>query len=46
MANLSLEALHDLAVEVLCASRTSRDNATAVAQALVAAEADGLAGHG
>ena len=46
MANLTLEALHDLAVEVLCASRTSRDNATAVAEALVAAEADGLAGHG
>ncbi len=46
MANLTLEALHDLAVRVLYASRTSRENATAVADALVAAEADGLAGHG
>ena len=46
MANLTLEALHDLAVGVLCASRTSPENAAAVAEALVAAEADGLAGHG
>lgn len=46
MATVTLKELHDLAVRVLTASRTSADNAAAVAKALVAAEADGLAGHG
>ncbi len=43
---LTLEDLHELAVRVLAASNTSLENATAVAQALVAAEGDGIASHG
>ena len=43
---LTLEDLHELAVRVLTASNTNHDNATAVAQALVAAEGDGIASHG
>jgi (2R)-3-sulfolactate dehydrogenase (NADP+) len=43
---LSLDAARDLARAALVACRTSEANATAVAAALVAAEADGLAGHG
>jgi len=43
---LTLEALHELAVGVLVASKTAPGNAVSVADALVAAEADGLAGHG
>ena len=46
MGNLSLDRLQDLAVRTLRASRTSPANAAAVAAALVAAEADGQAGHG
>ena len=46
MANLSLHQLQDLAVRVLTASKTSPGNARSVAAALVAAEADGQAGHG
>jgi (2R)-3-sulfolactate dehydrogenase (NADP+) len=43
---LTLEALHELAVSVLVASKTAPGNAVLVADALVAAEADGLVGHG
>ncbi len=43
---VTLEALHELAVRVLTAQGTSRENAEEVAKALVAAEADGLKGHG
>ncbi len=46
MANLALDRLRDLAVRALCASETSPKNARSVAAALVAAEADGQAGHG
>ncbi len=43
---LSLEQLHQLVVNALKRHNTSEENAAAVARALVAAEADGLAGHG
>lgn len=46
MAKLSLDRLQDLAVRALIASKTSPGNAGSVAAALVAAEADGQAGHG
>ena len=46
MANRSLEDLHDLAVAVLKASKTSHENAVSVANALIKADADGLASHG
>lgn len=44
--NVSAPALTDLTVRVLTNSNTSEDNAWAVADALVAAELDGLASHG
>src|SRR5215510_13369981 len=43
---ISLAAAHDLVVAALTANRTSADNARAVAEALVTAEADGITGHG
>lgn len=43
---LSLEDAHALAVSALCASGTDATVAQSVARALVAAEADGQAGHG
>jgi (2R)-3-sulfolactate dehydrogenase (NADP+) len=43
---LSLQALHDLAKEILIAHDTGEANAEQVAAALVAAEADGQKGHG
>ena len=43
---LTIEEAHDLAVRALCGHNTSAENAQAVARALVAAEADGLSGHG
>jgi (2R)-3-sulfolactate dehydrogenase (NADP+) len=43
---LSLVQAHELAVGVLMAAGVTRDNAEHVARALVAAEADGQAGHG
>lgn len=46
MANKSLGDLHDLAVGVLKASKTSHENAVSVANALIKADADGLASHG
>jgi len=42
----SLDQLHQIAVSALCAHNTSPANAEHVAKALVAAEADGLKGHG
>ncbi len=45
-AALSLAAAEQLATDALCASRTSEANARITARALVAAEADGQAGHG
>ncbi len=42
----SLDQLYQIAVQALCAHNTSPDNADYVAKALVAAEADGLKGHG
>ena len=44
--NLSLDALQALAEAILVAHETSTKNAAQVAAALVAAEADGQAGHG
>jgi len=44
--NLSLDQLHQMAVKALSAHNTSPENANLVAKALVAAEADGLKGHG
>ena len=44
--NLSLDALHDLAKDILIAHDTNDINAEQVAAALVAAEADGQGGHG
>lgn len=41
-----LDQLHQMAVKALCAHNTRKDNADHVAAALVAAEADGLKGHG
>ena len=46
MATLSLDEAHELVAQALMRCRTSADNAGAVARALVAAEADGLKGHG
>lgn len=46
MPVLSIEQMHDLGVRVMTASKTSRDTAEAIADALVAAEADGLSSHG
>ena len=43
---LSLDALHNLAKEILIAHDTNDINAEQVAAALVAAEADGQSGHG
>ena len=43
---IDLDALEDLATAVLVNSNTSQSNATCVASALVAADADGLASHG
>ncbi len=43
---LSLDELRALAVAVLVANDTSKTNAACVAEALVAAEADGQKGHG
>ena len=46
MAVRSLGDLHDLAVGVLKASKTSHENAVSVANALIKADADGLPSHG
>jgi (2R)-3-sulfolactate dehydrogenase (NADP+) len=43
---LSLSAARDLVAAALVANRTRDDNARSVADALVAAEADGIKGHG
>ncbi len=46
MSVLSLEQMRDLIVRVMTASKTSAEAADAIADALVAAEADGLSSHG
>jgi (2R)-3-sulfolactate dehydrogenase (NADP+) len=46
MTVLSLREAEDLVVRTLARARTSAENAGSVARALVAAEADGLKGHG
>jgi (2R)-3-sulfolactate dehydrogenase (NADP+) len=46
MTTLTLAQAEDLAADALIRCRTAPDNARAVAHALVAAQADGLAGHG
>ena len=46
MPVLTLDQAQQLAVQALTRCRTSAENALAVARALVAAEADGLKGHG
>jgi (2R)-3-sulfolactate dehydrogenase (NADP+) len=46
MATLTLAEAEGLVVATLARCRTSTDNARSVARALVAAEADGLKGHG
>src|SRR5713226_7262582 len=46
MALLSLREAEDLVVQTLSRARTNEANARSVARALVAAEADGLKGHG
>jgi (2R)-3-sulfolactate dehydrogenase (NADP+) len=46
MPVLTLAAAQDLVVHTLTGCRTSEENARSVARALVAAEADGLKGHG
>jgi (2R)-3-sulfolactate dehydrogenase (NADP+) len=46
MATLPLDDAQQLVAQALMRCRTSADNAGAVARALVAAEADGLKGHG
>ncbi len=46
MTKLTLQDLHQLAVDVLVASKTSEENAHAVARALVKADADGIPSHG
>ncbi len=46
MPRLSLSELHDLATGALSASKTSAENAAAVARALVKADADGIPSHG
>jgi (2R)-3-sulfolactate dehydrogenase (NADP+) len=43
---ISLAAARDLVVAALVANRTAPENARSVADALVAAEADGIKGHG
>jgi (2R)-3-sulfolactate dehydrogenase (NADP+) len=43
---LTIDEAHKLAMAALCAHRTSEENAEPVARALVAAEVDGLLGHG
>jgi (2R)-3-sulfolactate dehydrogenase (NADP+) len=43
---LTLAKAKDICVKALCAHDTSDGNAALVAKALVAAEADGLRGHG
>ena len=43
---IHLKQLHGLLVKALCAHGTKAQNAEPVARALVAAEADGLPGHG
>ena len=43
---LTIEEAHHLAVAALCTHQTSPGNAETVARALVAAEVDGLSGHG
>jgi (2R)-3-sulfolactate dehydrogenase (NADP+) len=44
--NLSLTEARELVIAALVANRTSRHNAASVADALVAAEADGIKSHG
>jgi len=46
MPTLTLDALNDLAARALKRAGASKTMATATAQALVAAEAEGLSGHG
>ena len=46
MPVVKLDELHDLAVRVMTASKTSATAAKSIADALVAAEGDGLASHG
>ena len=46
MSKIDLKSLEELATRALIASNTSEANATVVAAALVAADADGLASHG
>ena len=46
MGVISLSELHELAVGVLLAAKTSPENAAAVARALVKADADGIPSHG
>jgi (2R)-3-sulfolactate dehydrogenase (NADP+) len=46
MPTLTLALAENLVADALTRCRTSRDNAVCVARALVAAEADGLTGHG
>ena len=46
MATLTLGEAESLVVRALTRCRTSEPNANCVARALVAAEADGLKGHG
>src|SRR5262245_8329131 len=46
MPVLSMREAQDLVVRALLRTRTSADHAASVARALVAAEADGLKGHG
>ncbi|MBF2759607.1 MAG: Ldh family oxidoreductase [Ectothiorhodospiraceae bacterium AqS1] len=43
---LAIDELHSLAVDALIASKIAADNARCVADALVAADADGIASHG
>lgn len=43
---ISIEQLHELATRVLIKANTSAENARLVAEALVAADADGLSSHG
>ncbi len=46
MSKIDLKALEELAIRALVAGNTSEANASVVAAALVAADADGLASHG
>src|SRR5215211_362983 len=43
---ISIDSARDLVIAALTANCTSRENARSVADALVAAEADGIKGHG